>query len=605
MTINKIICSLGFVMAASAAYGAVIDFSYGFGGVSPQGWGTAKAETYDVAVRLDNPSLVGAVVKGVRVAVPADGTSDASAWITSELKLKKENGKNVNSPDGAIMEGVITDGMLEISFDTPYTVPPEGCYVGYSFTVDDITAYNEAPVSVVEGTDPSGLYLHTSRTKLRWGEASEELDRVSAMTVILEGDFPERSAYITLGTAMGAVGEPFGSDVTVVNGAVEPITTLEYEYRSGEYSGTGNAVLAAPVEGRIGAHGNARISFGSIDAAGEYPVEIRVTRINGESVDCVATEGRFEIYPFIPENRPLVEEYTGLWCGWCPRGYMALEMMKEIKGSLFIAAAYHNGDDMAWGGKTPNYVSGYPAAYINRTTSVNLKDIFTDWDNFRRFIPEGDVWVSVEWTDDTRTAIRATSASRFIKDHAGADYRVSYLLVADNLSDPVWVQSNYFSGGSTEDYPYMDNEVGRRFLEGAEKMTGLIFNDVAVSATDFDGFPGSVPAEIEAGETYTHSTVFSLTDLPAAVLKQPDCLRVIAVLCDGRSGKFLNSNSSDYMSGKPFVDKSGVQAVGTDGDEAVEVARYSVDGRRLDAPAAGINIIRYSDGSVRKVMVRN
>ncbi len=35
-----------------------------------------------------------------------------------------------------------------------------------------------------------------------------------------------------------------------------------------------------------------------------------------------------------------------------------------------------------------------------------------------------------------------------------------------------------------------------------------------------------------------------------------------------------------------------------------EVARYSLDGRLLSAPASGINIIRYSDGSVRKVMVK-
>ena len=38
--------------------------------------------------------------------------------------------------------------------------------------------------------------------------------------------------------------------------------------------------------------------------------------------------------------------------------------------------------------------------------------------------------------------------------------------------------------------------------------------------------------------------------------------------------------------------------------EVVEVARYTLDGRLIDAPVKGINIIRYSDGSVRKVMVK-
>lgn len=38
--------------------------------------------------------------------------------------------------------------------------------------------------------------------------------------------------------------------------------------------------------------------------------------------------------------------------------------------------------------------------------------------------------------------------------------------------------------------------------------------------------------------------------------------------------------------------------------EVVEIARYTLDGRRVDAPVKGINIVRYSDGSVRKIMVK-
>ena len=37
---------------------------------------------------------------------------------------------------------------------------------------------------------------------------------------------------------------------------------------------------------------------------------------------------------------------------------------------------------------------------------------------------------------------------------------------------------------------------------------------------------------------------------------------------------------------------------------AVEGARYGIDGRRLNKPERGINIVRMSDGSIRKVVVR-
>ena len=35
-----------------------------------------------------------------------------------------------------------------------------------------------------------------------------------------------------------------------------------------------------------------------------------------------------------------------------------------------------------------------------------------------------------------------------------------------------------------------------------------------------------------------------------------------------------------------------------------EVTRYSVNGQRLSAPTKGLNIVKYSDGSVKKVTVR-
>ena len=38
--------------------------------------------------------------------------------------------------------------------------------------------------------------------------------------------------------------------------------------------------------------------------------------------------------------------------------------------------------------------------------------------------------------------------------------------------------------------------------------------------------------------------------------------------------------------------------------EATETARYSVDGRRLAAPQRGLNIVKMSDGTTRKVVVK-
>ena len=38
--------------------------------------------------------------------------------------------------------------------------------------------------------------------------------------------------------------------------------------------------------------------------------------------------------------------------------------------------------------------------------------------------------------------------------------------------------------------------------------------------------------------------------------------------------------------------------------EAKEVSRYSVDGQQLATPTKGLNIVKYGDGTTRKVMVK-
>ena len=53
-----------------------------------------------------------------------------------------------------------------------------------------------------------------------------------------------------------------------------------------------------------------------------------------------------------------------------------------------------------------------------------------------------------------------------------------------------------------------------------------------------------------------------------------------------------------------FFDTDAVKGVAVDENGATEVARYSLDGTRLSAPQKGINIVRMSDGSIRKILVK-
>ncbi len=56
-----------------------------------------------------------------------------------------------------------------------------------------------------------------------------------------------------------------------------------------------------------------------------------------------------------------------------------------------------------------------------------------------------------------------------------------------------------------------------------------------------------------------------------------------------------------------FVNIVEYEATGVDktktSTDVEEVSRYSVNGQRLSAPTKGLNIVKYSDGSVKKVAV--
>ena len=51
------------------------------------------------------------------------------------------------------------------------------------------------------------------------------------------------------------------------------------------------------------------------------------------------------------------------------------------------------------------------------------------------------------------------------------------------------------------------------------------------------------------------------------------------------------------------IETTGIDKVATSSD-VKELSRYSVNGQRLSAPAKGLNIVKYSDGSVKKVAVQ-
>ena len=64
---------------------------------------------------------------------------------------------------------------------------------------------------------------------------------------------------------------------------------------------------------------------------------------------------------------------------------------------------------------------------------------------------------------------------------------------------------------------------------------------------------------------------------------------------DNQWKKFMNIEEFDATS---------IGSLNTNANDVQEVSRYSDNGQRLNTPAKGLNIVKYNDGTVKKIMVK-
>lgn len=613
---------LGLSLAAFLAASAnEINFTYNAFGADAEGYGYKKEQVYDVAIALDAPQMVGSQIVGLNVPVySTEYVSGASVWLSKELTASKGT-QTYFTPDEASYAVEIKDGEISFDFPEPYTIPKGGIFLGYSFTVSGIPSGESAePVAVVAGLTPGSLWLHASESQTKWSDLSGRKEVMSAMTVTLSGDFAENEASVASNTKQlyAAKGESALLNIEVENWGDKGISSFDYAYTVDGSEGTGHFDFEESVPAILGRKGIAQIEVQAPVALGDYNVELKITKVNGEdnAIEQAPYAIPMTVQPFVATYRPLIEEYTGLRCGWCPRGYVMLEQMKLYHGDLFVGMAYHGsmeGDQMTYISESdfPMYVSGYPAASFNRGGSIDPSNIPTLWDASRDVNTAADIAVDLQWADEEQTKLTASAKVRFINDIPENQYLLSFALLADGMGDPTWGQSNaYADYEPTGIYtgPYWNLFVGQ-----PSTVFGLTYNDVVVCYPDKNGIAESLPASIEAEKWYEYT--FEVETENVRTLKGSNNIkdfnktRVIAMVVNGKSGKPLNCISSIYPNGE--VPEPELMAVNTLDAEKVQVVAttyFDLQGRRINEPTKGLSICceQLSDGSIRskKILVK-
>ncbi len=231
---------------------------------------------------------------------------------------------------------------------------------------------------------------------------------------------------------------------------------------------------------------------------------------------------------------------------------------------------------------------------------------------------------------------------QMIREMAGKDARgndTDGMLSVLDLSDAKIVEGKgYYMGNS---YSTSNDKIGDLAFEGCSGLTSLTLPSglTEIGSCTFRGCSGLTSLTLPSGVTkigyYAFEGCSGLTSLtlPSGVTeigysafegcsgltsiyvyteKLPDMGRDVFDGCDAKKctvyvpkGTYDDYWLSEFGYFENIVefDPTGINNVITSND-AKELSRYSLNGQRLSSPAKGLNIVKYSDGSVKKVAIQ-
>ena len=143
--------------------------------------------------------------------------------------------------------------------------------------------------------------------------------------------------------------------------------------------------------------------------------------------------------------------------------------------------------------------------------------------------------------------------------------------------------------------PSSVTEIGESAFRGCSGLTSLTLPS-SVTSIGKSAFEGC------SGLTSIYVSWESPLSIDASTFKDANTGKCILYVPKGTYDDYWLSNWGIFENIVEY-DATGIDHITTSG-EAKEISRYAADGQRLEVPAKGLNIVKYSDGSVKKVVVQ-
>lgn len=553
-------------------------------GVDPVAFGTKTAAKGAIYI----PAEVAQLYKGFTVSAVKYGLAaqadDVEVFVTKDLNA---------DPIVTKKASVAYKGWNEVALTTPYEIDGEGFYIGYSYTGSAVS------LGMTTTFSENGCWADLGDGWQNYATQKGESAKALAIQARITGDNLPLDLMLYTDTHEYAVvkGEPCKLEFSVKNLCSVAVRNLQVGY-----SIDGGEETVCDFKTTMGSNidKSFAIEHEGFSTTGKHSLKMRVVSINGKD-DAYAPNSELvlclNVKNSVPVQRLVVEEGTGTWCQYCPKGIVGFRKASEAYPNHFIGIAIHRSDNLVTNTYEDLVFESLPSCYFNRNTKSAIEPSFESIETAVKKLmvktPVMGVDANVKYTDSGKKKISVEALTTFLGAHKGMNYRLSFVLLESGITG--YTQVNAFAGGKL-------GEMG-----GFEKLPNpatIDMDHVARMNYSYNGIEGSIPADVEADETTRYTTTL---DVPSTI-QNPDNCDLVVLVIDAATGRIENGVKvalGEHTTGIRDAEKVVVPDFSFCGDRlnvdgfAGSVRLYTADGVEVSNSnlAPGMYIVKATAGN--------
>ena len=346
--------------------------------------------------------------------------------------------------------------------------------------------------------------------------------------------------------------------VDITNNGLSTITSLDISWNDGtnNYSGNFSVNLSSGQTATI--NHTEQVNYNSVE---EKTISVTIDGVNGVADGDSSnntTNTKFNTLSQSGTKAVLIEEATGTWCPWCPRGAVGMDYMASNYSSTTALVAVHNGDPMVvteYDNGIGQYIGGYPSGVVDRKledVNPSNNDLESAYNTQINEIVPVDLSVGATQSGNALTiSANATFYSNFTS--ADTNFRFGVVITEDGVTGTsgAYNQANNYAGGGNGPMGGYEN------LPNPVPASQMVYDHVGRALLGgFNGQAGSIPATVNNGQTVSYNFNYNI---PTS--SDVNNMHIIVLLIDQDNGTIAGAIEKSVSQALSVEEVSGIDSI--------------------------------------------